>query len=211
MQENILTAGGAVAEIESALPVAEAERLHAKAREAAQTATTRLTQIKAAQSTANRDLIDRRARRGVLLDKAAESEVARLLDDGAGDIEAVIRELSENRSRIEVCAVTLAHLTEQVIPAAEIANFDALAGLKDTAADLIDARRWQRLREHSGALDALAESEGAVEIKPARFDAEGLAANEMRSEAANLRERRRMYAGKIATMVAAAREARGQF
>jgi hypothetical protein len=209
--ENIFTAGGAVAKIESALPVAEAEKLHAEAREAAQAAAAHLTQVKGAQATANRDLIGQRARRGTLLDEAAESEISRLLDNGAGDIEAVIRELSENRSRIEVCAVTLAHLTEQVIPEAELANFDARAGLKDAGANLVDARRWQRLREHSGALDALAESEGALELKPARFDAEGQAANEMRAEAANLRAQRRLYSDKMTTMLTAAREARGQF
>jgi hypothetical protein len=209
--QNIRTTAGAVAQVESALPVAEAERLHVEAREAAQAATTRLTQIKAAQSTANRDLIDRRARRGTLLDEAAESEIARLLDNGTSDIKDVIRELSENRSRIEVSAATLACLTERLIPEVEIANFDARAGLKDAGADLIDARRWQRLREHSQALDGLAESEGSLELRPARFDAEGQAANEMRGEAAKLREQRRLYSDKITAMIAAAREARGQF
>lgn len=210
MQETFLTSGGRVAETENVLPVSEATRLHSEAREAAQAADARLQQVKGALGEESRTLMSLQGRRQGVLAEAVNTEIKRLLDGGAGDTRPAVRELSELAARIEISTGTLQQVAERLIPEAEVASMDASATLKDAAASMLDARRWERLREHSAALGVMAESEGAVEIRAARFDLEGVAANELRSEAATLREGRRKYVEKVAAMAAALGQARGQ-
>ncbi len=91
------------------------------------------------------------------------------------------------QQRIAIYTVTVGVVTEMKLPEAQAALYHAQADLKPAAADLIDAKRWSRLREHSAALEKLVESEGDTVLRPARFEEEGRIANELREEGSRLR------------------------
>jgi phosphoglycerate-specific signal transduction histidine kinase len=205
-ETSVVTSGGCAADLVDVPDVADAEGRHAEARANLETAEKRLAVDRAALDSANSERRELTSSHRALREGASSAEIARLRGEKAAGIESAVKKLAEVHARIEVSDAVIAALVEEVIPAAEIARMNCDAALKDAAATLIDSRRWQRLREHRKGLDALAESEGAVEIRPARFDEEGRVANELRSEGARLREQRRLYVEKIAGITAAMRQ-----
>ena len=97
-------------------------------------------------------------------------------------------------------------LADEATLEANIALTMAQADLKDSAAELIDAERFGRLNQNQAALDALAESEGEVEIRSKRFEEEGRLGDQLRADARTLRE----TASRLQTVYNALRAARGK-
>lgn len=209
-QTTVLTSGSRAVDLVDVPDIAEAEARHAEARAKLEIAEKRLAVDRAALNSANAERSKLISSYRTVKEDAASDEVKRLRGEKPAGTEGAIKKLTEIHARIEISNAVIAAFVEELIPAAQFEQMDCNAHLKDMAADKVDADRWARLRQYSAGLDALAESEGAVEVHPARFEEEGKIALELRGQAVTIRAQRSEYADRMSAMIVALRQARNQ-
>jgi hypothetical protein len=181
--QTIVTPGGSIGDLVEPPDVEAAEQRRLEAVEAVKARQARLDLCNRSREGFNVGLKECRIKR-----LETQTAVAHeLINCGGPAFEAdgialgleTIRRFDE---RAQIFLFALKIVTELEIPRALAELRRAEADLKIAGANVIDARRWARLRAHSAALEKLTDSEGDTEVKPARFTEEGVVANEMREE-----------------------------
>ena len=188
-QQTLLVAGRAV-DVVNALPVEQAEAEHASTGAALKAARARQAQLKTAHARVDEVLTGLRREREL----AIKAGVRKLLAVATGEcpesstiLQPEIRRLAEVEGQQAIASATLTELIIELMPASEETVLQAEAAHLDAAADLVNSRRFARLREFNESLSALADSEHQVEIRSQRFDAEGKIRDEHRAGAATKR------------------------
>jgi hypothetical protein len=200
----MLSSAGRAVEVVDTISAEEAERRHNTARNAVTAAREKVRAIEDTCRTINTELVRLRALREMLLFASAEK-----ITEGGTPTDA-IKELASLDVRVETHLLALTISVEWHLPLAHAGAAYANADLKDAAGILVDSRRWERMNQQSKTLDALVESEGAVELHSSRFESEGVIVNEMRLEAAAARQAMDTYLTKVGPSIHAIQERRAR-
>lgn len=205
MNSSTILAGNRAVDLVEALPVEQAEADHAHTGAAVKLARTRKEQLQKAQTETDRILTGLRTERAT----AIAAGVRKLLAVVTGEcpesstiLQPEIKRLAEVDGRNAIAAATLTELLIELIPESELQILRAEIEHMEASGQVVESRRWARLREFKASLASLAESEGAVELRSERFDRDGVIRNEFRMKAADLRrqlELRREHFEKLRT------------
>jgi hypothetical protein len=205
MNSSTILAGGRAVDLVDALPVDAAEAEHARTGEALRAAHARKEQREKARAAVDRTLTLLRSERATAI-AAGVTKQLRLADGSCPPSSTLLRD--EVKRLVEVDALTAIagqtniELIAEILPESELAVLSAEIAHQEASAQVVESRRWARLREFNAALAPLAESEGAVELRSERFDRDGVIRNEFRMKAADLRrqlELRREHFEKLRT------------
>lgn len=205
MNSSTILAGGRAVDLVDALPVDAAEAEHARTGEALRAARARKEQLEKARAAVDRTLTLLRSERATAI-AAGVTKQLRLADGSCPPSSTLLRD--EVKRLVEVDALTAIagqtniELIAEILPESELAVLSAEIAHQEASAQVVESRRWARLREFNAALAPLAESEGAVELRSERFDRDGVIRNEFRMKAADLRrqlELRREHFEKLRT------------
>ncbi len=202
---EVLTPGGAAVEMVVPPELQAAKERNDKAREVVKGLQKHSAVLTSARGEIDRAFRDTSRERAACIEETALSELRRFCGEETGDIAKQVKRIAESGARVEVYSLALT-LADEATLETNIALTLAQADLKDSAAELIDAERFARLNQNQAALDALAESEGEVEIRSKRFEEEGRLGDQLRSDARTLRE----TASRLQTVFNAMRAARGK-
>jgi len=185
--QSILSSSGAVGDVVDVLDSAVAEQQRQEALERVRAAENLVATYSLARTQINIRLKNLRSAEQQLL-RDIGAEISDLAGEESDGIVAALDTLMKIRTRLSVHSSALAVTVETKLPEATAKLRRAEGDLKMRAADVIDSRRWHRLRAHADLLNALVESEGDTEVRPQRFEAEGEIANQMRTEGMRLIE-----------------------
>jgi hypothetical protein len=187
--KTVLAAGRAL-DVVHTIPVEQAEAEHARTGAALKAARERQQQLEKARAEVDRTLTDLRSERG----RAIRSGVIKQLSLADGScppsstlLRDEVKRLVELDALSAIAGATNIELVAEILPQSELAVLSAEIAHQEASAQVVESRRWARLREFNAALAPLAESEGSVELRSERFENDGRIRNEYRAKAADLR------------------------
>lgn len=205
MNSSTILAGNRAVDLVEALPVEEAESSHARTGAALKAARERQQQLEKARAEVDRALTFLRSERAAAIAAGVTKQLS-LADGSCPPSSTLLRD--EVKRLVEVDALTAIagatniELIAEILPQSELDVLSAEIAHQEACGQVVESRRWARLREFNAALAPLAESEGAVELRSERFDRDGVIRNEFRMKAADLRrqlELRREHFEKLRT------------
>ena len=190
MNSSTLLAGGRAVDLVNALPVDAAEAEHASTGAALKAARERQQQLEKARAEVDRTLTVLRSERGRAIAAGVTKQLS-LADGSCPPSSTLLRDevkrLVEVDALTAIASATMIELVAEILPQSELAVLSAEIAHQEASGQVVESRRWARLREFNAALAPLAESEGAVELRSERFDRDGVIRNEFREKAADLR------------------------
>src|ERR1017187_4974874 len=190
MNSSTLLAGGRAVDLVNALPVDAAEAEHASTGAALKAARERQQQLEKARAEVDRTLTVLRSERGRAIAAGVTKQLS-LADGSCPPSSTLLRDevkrLVEVDALTAIASATMIELVAEILPQSELAVLSAEIAHQEASGQVVESRRWARLREFNAALAPLAESEGAVELRSERFDRDGVIRNEFREKAADHR------------------------
>jgi hypothetical protein len=190
MERSTILAGGRAVDLVDAKKVDAAEADHASTGAALKAARERQQQLEKARAAVDQTLTLLRSERGRAIAAGVTKQLS--LADGSCPPSSTllrdeVRRLTELDALTAIASATIIELVAESVPQSELAVLRAEIAHQEASGQVIESRRWARLREFNAALAPLAESEGSVELRSERFDRDGVIRNEYRSRAANFR------------------------
>jgi hypothetical protein len=205
MNSSTILAGNRAVDLVEALPVEQAEAEHARTGEALRAARARKEQLEKARAAVDRTLTLLRGQRATAIAAGVTKQLS--LADGSCPpsstlLQPEVKRLVEADALTAIAGATMIELVAEILPESELAVLSAEIAHQEASAEVVESRRWARLRSFNAALAPLASSEGAVELRSERFENDGVIRNEFRAKAADLRrqlELRREHFQKLRT------------